>query len=159
MQPKALNNFVFVGLQWGINGVLCLSLLGGSLVKGQTKTTPSQQKNSENTKMNKNQTAKESPFVCNLAALTKEQRTRTFSLLDKMKTNIQEVKELSDGYAFQFPMEATMLMEVGEFITYERLCCPFFDFEVVVEREGGPMWLRLKGREGVKDFIKAEFGL
>jgi hypothetical protein len=26
-----------------------------------------------------------------------------------------------------------------------------------VDREGGPLWLRLTGREGVKQFIKADF--
>ena len=102
---------------------------------------------------------KESPFACNMAVLTAEQRTRTFSLLDKLKTKIQEVDELPDGFALRFQTDAEMVKDVAEFITYERLCCPFFDFELVVEREGGPLWLRLKGREGVKDFIRMEFGL
>jgi len=37
------------------------------------------------------------------------------------------------------------------------LCCPFFDIDLRVEKEGGPLWLRLTGREGVKQFIKADF--
>jgi len=39
----------------------------------------------------------------------------------------------------------------------ERRCCPFFDLSLRLDREGGPMWLELTGREGVKEFIKAEF--
>jgi hypothetical protein len=38
----------------------------------------------------------------------------------------------------------------------ERLCCPFFEISLRFERDGGPLWLRLTGREGIKDFIKAE---
>lgn len=38
-------------------------------------------------------------------------------------------------------------------------CCPFFDFDLIVEREGGSMWFRLTGREGVKAFIREEFSL
>src|SRR6185436_16363361 len=41
----------------------------------------------------------------------------------------------------------------------ERLCCPFFTFEIVAEREGGPLWLNLRGRKGVKAFINAELGV
>ncbi len=39
----------------------------------------------------------------------------------------------------------------------ERLCCPFFDLALRIDREGGPVWLRLTGRKGVKDFITTEF--
>ncbi|MDQ3748973.1 MAG: MerR family DNA-binding protein [Acidobacteriota bacterium] len=48
-------------------------------------------------------------------------------------------------------------LDVAEFITYERLCCPFFNFEMAVEGEN--LSLRLKGKEGVKEFIKMEFGI
>jgi hypothetical protein len=30
---------------------------------------------------------------------------------------------------------------------------------LIAEQEGGPLWLRLRGREGVKAFIEAELGL
>jgi hypothetical protein len=39
----------------------------------------------------------------------------------------------------------------------EGLCCPFFDIDMHVEREGGSLWLRLTGRGGVKQFIRADF--
>jgi hypothetical protein len=36
-------------------------------------------------------------------------------------------------------------------------CCPFFEIDLNVEREQGGLWLRLTGREGVKQLIRAEF--
>ena len=107
----------------------------------------------------KKQTEKESPFTCNVSGLNADQRQRWEALLTQLNDDKQEVRELPDGYAFRFPSNAAMVKDVAEFITYERSCCPFFDFELVVEREGGPLWLRLKGRPGVKAFIKSEFGL
>lgn len=101
----------------------------------------------------------ESPFACIMTDLTPNQRTRTFELLDELKAKKQEVKELSDGYAFRYPMDWEMFRNTAEFVTYERLCCPFFDFDLIVEREGGDMWLKLTGREGVKEFIQEEFDL
>jgi len=49
-------------------------------------------------------------------------------------------------------------MKAVEFVANERLCCPFFGLAVEIEPEGGPLWLRLTGRDGVKPFIKAEIG-
>jgi hypothetical protein len=101
----------------------------------------------------------ESPFACNVAGLTTEQRQRYKVLIKKLDSTKREVREITDGYALQFPNETTTIQDLAEFITYERLCCPFFDLEVAVEREAGPVWLRLRGREGVKEFIRAEFGI
>jgi hypothetical protein len=47
----------------------------------------------------------------------------------------------------------------AEFMTLERLCCPFLTLTLEVERERGPLWLTLTGREGVKPFLQAELGL
>lgn len=101
--------------------------------------------------------AKESPFACDMAALDATQRLRWDALLRKLSEQQQELRELPDGYALRFPAESEMVRDVAEFITYERLCCPFFDLELAVERERGPLWLRIRGREGVKDFIRSEF--
>lgn len=102
---------------------------------------------------------RESPFACNVAGLTTEQRQRYVVLVKKLDSTKQDVRELADGYAIRFSVEASTIQDLAEFITYERLCCPFFDLEMVVEREGGPAWLRLRGRKGVKEFIRTEFGI
>ena len=94
-----------------------------------------------------------------MTSLMPEQRTRTFELLDRLKAEKQEVAEIGNGYSFRYGTESGMLRDIAEFITYERVCCPFFDFELRVEREGGDTWFTLTGREGVKAFIREEFGL
>ncbi len=69
----------------------------------------------------------------------------------------QSVKELGDGYAFRFKAESQLILEAAEFIVYERLCCPFFDFELAIEQDSNRLWLRLRGQEGIKEFIRSEF--
>lgn len=101
----------------------------------------------------------EPPFACNLKTLNTEQRQRYDVLVKQLQMQIKEIKELPDGYAFRLPSEAATVKDAAEWIAYERLCCPFFDFGLDVERSGGAMWLRLKGREGVKPFIRSEFGI
>lgn len=102
---------------------------------------------------------KESPIACTLTALTAEQRTRRHTLAQHMRGARQEIRELPDGYAFRYPADPLLCLTVAEFMTLERLCCPFFSLTLELEREDGPLWLRITGREGVKQFLKAELNL
>ena len=98
----------------------------------------------------------QSPLFCDLTALTDAERQKHTRVSEEMFASQEEVEELPDGYAFRFPATADMLQTVSTFIARERKCCPFYDFTVRVEREGGPLWLQLSGRVGVKAFIQAE---
>lgn len=64
---------------------------------------------------------------------------------------------MADGLAFRFP--ADEYDAVVRFVASERRCCPFLNFSLEVPSERGPLWLRLTGPEGVKDFIRAELHL
>ena len=101
----------------------------------------------------------EAPFACNPKALDQDQRARYKIVTAQLLAAKQEVHELPDGYALRFDSSAQNIKDTAEFITYERACCPFFDFEISVEKNNGALWLKIKGREGVKAFIKDEFGL
>ena len=98
-------------------------------------------------------------FFCDPSGLSSDERKRWLSLHEKLRTSRQEVRELPDGYAYRYPSDAATVREVAEFITFERRCCPFLDFDVAVAREGGPLWMSLKGPDGVKEFIRGEFGI
>ena len=99
-----------------------------------------------------------SPFACRMDAIEADKRPQHIATAKHLFSSASEIKELSNGYAFRLPNESEVLLKVAEFISLERLCCPFFDFTLEVEREGGSIWLHLTGREGVKPFIRAEIG-
>lgn len=101
----------------------------------------------------------QSAFVCNMGALSAAERERYKQLIEKLNENRQAIKELADGYAFRYKAESQLIQEVAEFIAYERLCCPFFDFELAVEQDSDRLWLRLRGENGVKEFIRDEFNI
>lgn len=91
-------------------------------------------------------------------AIEQEQRARHIATIDALFRAVLGVRELPDGYAFRLPNESDVLLRAAEFVSLERLCCPFFGFALEVEPEGGAVWLSLTGREGVKPFILAEAG-
>jgi hypothetical protein len=72
-----------------------------------------------------------------------------------MRSMRKAVRELADGYEFQFPSDTKTIALVTEWAAGERLCCPFFDIQLRLEAEEGPFWLRLTGRKGTKEFIQA----
>jgi hypothetical protein len=106
-----------------------------------------------------NLSSNEFPIACNLTALTAGQRTRRQALAQQIHAATREICELPDGYAFRFSADPALCLVVAEFMTLERLCCPFFAFALEMESEGGAMWLRLTGRDGVKPFLQAELGI
>jgi hypothetical protein len=99
----------------------------------------------------------ESPFACDRLALTPEIRKRHFDVVGpKLRSLRTGVRELPDGYEFAFSSDQATFDLLAEWVIQERLCCPFFDIGIRLESEGGPLWLRLTGRPGTKDFIKVD---
>lgn len=99
----------------------------------------------------------ESPFACNVAALTSAERHRHFDELGPALRSLRTaVRELPNGYEFDFPGDAKSVAMLVEWTAQERLCCPFFDIDLRMPREGGAVTLRLTGRQGTKEFIKAD---
>jgi hypothetical protein len=99
----------------------------------------------------------ESPFYCNVKALSPAARARHFDELGPaLRSTRIAVRELPDGYAFRFPADAATVALVAEWVAGERACCPFFDITMTFERESGPFWLSVTGRPGTKDFIKTD---
>ncbi len=70
----------------------------------------------------------------------------------------EEIIELDDGFGFRFPGFKPWAGKILDFIAEERECCPFFMFELTVEPNDGPVWLRLRGSDEVKVFVMAELG-
>lgn len=101
----------------------------------------------------------ETPFACNLSALTASQRARHQQLGRELLAAVLEIQELPDGYAARLPSDSDSVLRAAEFITLERLCCPFLSLAVELVQNQGPVWLRITGAEGVKPFIRAEFKL
>ncbi len=98
-----------------------------------------------------------SPFACDRLALTPAQRKRHFDELGPtLRSMKKSIRELDNGYEFQFAPDLATVQLVAEWAAGERLCCPFFNIELRMESEGGPTWLRLTGRKGTKEFIQAD---
>jgi hypothetical protein len=92
--------------------------------------------------------------------LSPEARKRHFEEVGPALLKLKKsTRELLDGYEFELPADKATWQLLTEWAIDERLCCPFFDIELRFDRENGPLWLRLTGRPGAKEFIKMELGI
>ncbi len=97
-------------------------------------------------------------LACNFGAMDAGQRERYRALRQLLGRDFREAREMEDGYAFRHSSEAEVLVALAEYVSLERLCCPFFDFAIEVGRDGGEVWLRMRGPKGAKGVLEAAMG-
>jgi hypothetical protein len=98
------------------------------------------------------------PFFCDMTALSSEQRKRHHELAVLLQSSLCAIHELQDGYDFEFAWNPAIYSALAEVTPLEHACCPFFEIGIRIESESNKLFWRLIGREGIKPFIRAEFG-
>jgi len=94
-----------------------------------------------------------------MSALDPEQRERYDILTKDVMAKHLEIQELPDGYGIRFPNNLSLFTSLSEWATLEQLCCPFLTLTLELQHDQGPIWLKASGKDGVKDFLRAELGL
>ena len=96
---------------------------------------------------------KNSALYCKLDAIPPEkQEAHLANARRLLQEDYLALKELPDGYAFQFTAEKYEM--IAEYIALERLCCGFFTFALKITPHQGPIWLHIHGNEQIKAFLK-----
>ena len=132
---------------------LALFIASGSVARPKAQGTPAAEKTE------KQMTTTQSRFYCNIKALTPQERVHHKQLTEKLMAARKEIVETEKGYEFQFSPKDVSLAELAEWAAAESKCCAFFDFHLDLENEGHLLCLRLTGEEGIKAFIRSEFGV
>ena len=98
------------------------------------------------------------PIACVPNALTSDQQEYWVNeIVPKLYKAVREIQELPNGWAWRLPSTSEILLLVAEDLNMERLCCPFVNYTLEIEPNQGPFWLRMTGREGVKEFLRMGF--
>ena len=100
-------------------------------------------------------TTDETPIACTLSGSEMAERGDEVSALFN---EVEQVRELDDGYEFRFSGSDAVAGRLLEFTLAERRCCPFFTFELVLEPNLGPIWVRLRGSAAIKEFVASAWG-
>ena len=95
------------------------------------------------------------PIVCDMHALAPTERRRYDQLRTKILAAPTDVRQTSRGVAMRISRAVTLL-EVAEWISFERRCRPFLDIVVTLDR-GTSTSIELYGGSGVREFLRQEF--
>lgn len=96
-------------------------------------------------------------IACKL--LGREFTQRKEAITHELFRHTEEITELDNGFAFRFSAFDPWAERILAFIAEERRCCPFFQFELIVEPDDGPVSLHLRGSDEVKAFVLGELGV
>lgn len=99
--------------------------------------------------------APDTPLACIPGAIPEAERSAHFELLARLGPRSRGKRELSNGYAYHF--DSADFDDLARWIANERRCCPFLRFSVELEPDGGPIWVRLTGPVGTREFLDLEF--
>jgi hypothetical protein len=73
------------------------------------------------------------PLACDRLALSPQERRQQEDLVARIKRQISYREAVGEGFKVTLP--AAALVDVAQWISLERRCCPFLRFEVRVEKE------------------------
>lgn len=97
-------------------------------------------------------------IACDAHALApSEQAYWVNEIVPKLYSQVQEIRELPNGWLWRLPNTQEVLTLVAQDLNIERLCCPFVRYTLELEPHHGPFWLRMTGEEGVKEFLRMSF--
>ncbi|HQU94160.1 MAG TPA: hypothetical protein PLK77_17815 [Pyrinomonadaceae bacterium] len=138
-------------------GAVAAVLSGCSTTSATTQTAVAEKAPPTGANVEKTMTQSKESAFCNLKAMSAEERTRYNEVKAKINASKSGVSELPNGYSFSLKADKDMIREVGEFLSYEKSCCPFFEFAVNIKEE--TLTLAITGPEDAKDIIKGAFNL
>jgi len=95
-------------------------------------------------------------LICNMDVFTTEELENHMQSTVQLYQSVKDIRESKNGYEFVFPNDSDIITGLAEFISNERLCCPFLDFTLMVSPNNEPISLLLSGPEGTKEFLQAE---
>jgi hypothetical protein len=70
---------------------------------------------------------------------------------------MRDRSEVSNGYVFRLESKLVSLPDAAEWISMERMCCPFLTLQLSASGNQTDWVLTLTGPAGVKSLLDAEF--
>ncbi len=99
------------------------------------------------------------PLACNANAFDAQQRVRYGELKRALLPRAVQITDLESGIAFSHEADARTILELAEFATLERLCCPFLTFNLEITPNQAGSKLTLTGPDGTAAFLRHELGI
>src|SRR5262247_2290093 len=92
------------------------------------------------------------PVACELTPA--EMTARRDTLLPSLLAQAAERMPLPNGFRWRFAASGEFLAAAAATMNTERQCCRFLRFVLIIEPDGGPIWLEITGPQGTAEFLQ-----
>ena len=92
----------------------------------------------------------ETPIACDLTVFSIRERMEHLALAKSLLQRARQIIEHDDGFTFVFEKSPSLELQVENWISKEKRCCPFFSFELSSTSTPPSLNLKISGPNGAK---------
>jgi hypothetical protein len=94
------------------------------------------------------------PIACDLTVFSTTERIKHLALAKSLLGKATQVIEHEDGFIFVFEQSPLLEMQIADWVSKEKRCCPFFSFELSRPKTPPSLRLRIVGPDGAKEILR-----
>lgn len=98
------------------------------------------------------------PIACDTTALDPSEWERHREVTTQLVKLAEQVEELENGFRLRLPGEGAVIKLAAEYMSRERVCCPFLTFEIGGSGAAEVVALEITGPSGTKEVLSEAFG-
>ena len=93
-------------------------------------------------------------IACDLTVFSISERMEHLALAKSLLQQVSEVVEHNDGFTFVFEKSPHLELQVVNWVSKEKRCCPFFSFELSSTNTPPLLNLKISGPDGAKEILR-----
>jgi hypothetical protein len=94
------------------------------------------------------------PIACDLTVFSTNERIKHVALAKSLLGKARQVIEHEDSFTFVFEQSPLLEMQIADWVSKEKRCCPFFSFELSRANTPPSLRLRIVGPDGAKEILR-----
>jgi len=98
----------------------------------------------------------DTPIACDLTVFSLSERMEHLALAKSLLQRARQMIEHDDGFTFVFEKSPSLELQVENWISKEKRCCPFFSFELSSTNTPQLLNLKIAGPDGAKEILRPE---
>ena len=96
----------------------------------------------------------DTPIACDLTVFSISERMEHLALAKSLLQQVSELVEHNDGFTFVFDKSPHLELQVVNWVSKDKRCCPFFSFELSSTNTPPLLNLKISGPDGAKEILR-----
>jgi hypothetical protein len=93
-------------------------------------------------------------IACDLTVFSNSERIKHMALAKSLLEQARQVIEHKDGFTFVFEQSPFLEIQIADWVSKEKKCCPFFSFDLSRANTPPSLRLRISGPDRAKEILR-----